>query len=106
MKKTVFQIVKGKDLSGKVFLITGGYAGLGAMSSKALLSANATVIIAGRNEKTQEEFVKSLQQEKSPQREKSKTTSPPPVSYPNCGLFTAPLFHLSGLYIDDRSVEW
>ena len=61
MKQTAFDIVKGHDLTGKVFLITGGYAGLGATSTKALLTANATVIIGGRNEKTQNEFVKSLQ---------------------------------------------
>ena len=60
MKKTAFDIVKGLDLSGKVFLITGGYSGLGAINTKALLSVNATVIIAGRNEKKQAEFVKSL----------------------------------------------
>ena len=60
MKKTAFDIVKGMDLSGKVFLITGGYSGLGAISTKALLSVNATVIIAGRSEKKQAEFVKSL----------------------------------------------
>lgn len=61
MKNSVFQVVKGQNLSGKVFLITGGYSGLGAISTKALLSTDATVIIAGRSEKSQYEFVKSLQ---------------------------------------------
>ncbi len=65
MKKTVFQIVKGKDLTGKVFLITGGYSGLGAISTKALLSANATVIVAGRNESSQLDFVKSIDEDPS-----------------------------------------
>ncbi len=65
MKKTAFDIVKGKDLTDKVFLITGGYAGLGAISTKALLTVNATVIIAGRSEKTQMEFAESLKRDTS-----------------------------------------
>jgi len=65
MKKTVFDIVKGKDLTGKVFLITGGYSGLGASSTKALLSVNATVIVAGRNKNAQIGFLKSLQDDSS-----------------------------------------
>lgn len=69
MKKTVFQIVNDQDLTGKVFLITGGYSGLGAISTKALILANATVIVAGRNEQTQLEFVKSLQKDQNIQFE-------------------------------------
>lgn len=60
MKKTAFDIVENQDLSGKVFLITGAYAGLGAINTQALLKANATVIITGRNPQAQAEFVKSL----------------------------------------------
>lgn len=60
MKSTAFDIIKDLDLSGKVFLITGGYTGLGAINTQALLMANAKVIIAGRSAKTQAAFVKSL----------------------------------------------
>lgn len=60
MKTTAFDIVKDQDLSGKVFLITGGYAGLGAVTVQALLLAKATVIVTGRSKSAQEEFGKSL----------------------------------------------
>ena len=46
MKKTAYDIIQGQDLSGKTFLITGGYAGLGAITTEALLKAGATVIIS------------------------------------------------------------
>ena len=61
MKTTAYDIVKDQDLSGKVYLITGGYAGLGAISTKALLMAGAQVIITGRSATSQAEFVKSLE---------------------------------------------
>ena len=41
-------------------MITGGYTGLGAISTQALLMAKAKVIITGRSAKTQAEYVKSL----------------------------------------------
>ena len=63
--KTAFDAVKDLNLSGKVFLITGGYAGLGAESAKALLKAKANVIIVGRNAETQQKFVAELLNNKS-----------------------------------------
>ena len=63
MKKTAYDIVKNLDLTGKVYLITGGYAGLGAITTRALLMTNATVIIAGRSEKTQSDFIKTLKED-------------------------------------------
>jgi len=63
MKTTAFDIIRDQDLSGKTFLITGGYAGLGAITTKALLMANAKVIITGRNAGAQSEFVKSLSED-------------------------------------------
>ena len=60
MKHSAFEIVKGLDLSGKVYLVTGAYAGLGATTTQALLKAKATVIIAGRNGATQAEFAQQL----------------------------------------------
>ena len=58
--KSALEAVKGLDLTGKVFLVTGAYSGLGAASTKALLSANARVILAGRNAETQAKFVDDL----------------------------------------------
>lgn len=65
MKQTAFDIVSNLNLTGKVFLITGGYSGLGAVSTKALLMAKATVIIAGRNKDEQSKFSSELMQDKS-----------------------------------------
>ena len=52
--------MKNIDLSGKVFLVTGGYSGLGAVTVKALLKAKAKVIIVGRNKASQDKFVQEL----------------------------------------------
>ncbi|MEO1654117.1 MAG: SDR family NAD(P)-dependent oxidoreductase [Bacteroidota bacterium] len=60
MKKTAFDIVEGLDLSGKVFLVTGAYSGLGAETTKALLKAKGNVIIAGRNPQSQARFAEEL----------------------------------------------
>lgn len=60
MSKTAFDIVKGLDLRGKVFLVTGAYSGLGAATTEALLKAKATVIVCGRNAKSQADFAKQL----------------------------------------------
>lgn len=60
MKKTTYDITKGQDLTGKTFLITGGYAGLGAIHTRALLMANANVIISGRSAQTQAAFAEDL----------------------------------------------
>lgn len=38
------------DLSGRIAVVTGGYGHLGSAMALALLSRNATVIVAGRNE--------------------------------------------------------
>lgn len=61
MKKTAYQVIEKYDLNGKVFLITGPYSGLGAVSCKALLHAGATVILGGRSAKSQGEFARSLE---------------------------------------------
>lgn len=58
--RTAFEAVQGRDLSGQLFLVTGAYSGLGAVTTRALLTAGATVIVAGRNPKSQSEFVSEL----------------------------------------------
>lgn len=60
LPETAREAVKGLDLSDRVFLITGAYSGLGAETTRALLGAGATVIVAGRNAKSQAEFAGSL----------------------------------------------
>jgi NAD(P)-dependent dehydrogenase (short-subunit alcohol dehydrogenase family) len=42
---TASDVIKGIDLTGKVAIVTGGYVGLGLETTKALLSAGATVIV-------------------------------------------------------------
>ena len=39
------EIVQDCDLSGKVAIVTGGYAGIGLETTKALISAGATVVV-------------------------------------------------------------
>ncbi len=58
--KTAYDAVKNLDLTGKVFLVTGAYAGLGAASVKAFLKAKGKVVIVGRNKFAQEKFVEEL----------------------------------------------
>ncbi len=57
---TALDAVKGTDLSGKVFVITGAYSGLGAATTIALLTAGAKVVVAGRSSKSQQAFVNEL----------------------------------------------
>jgi NAD(P)-dependent dehydrogenase (short-subunit alcohol dehydrogenase family) len=45
---TAMEIIAGINLSGKTALVTGGYSGIGTATVKALLSAGARVIVAGR----------------------------------------------------------
>ncbi|MEN0064679.1 MAG: SDR family NAD(P)-dependent oxidoreductase [Myxococcota bacterium] len=54
------EAVAGRNLNGQIFVVTGGYSGLGAASSEALLGAGATVVVAGRNAKSQADFAADL----------------------------------------------
>ncbi len=45
---TAMEVIKGIDLTGKTALVTGGYSGIGTETVKALISAGARVIVAGR----------------------------------------------------------
>lgn len=46
---TTNDVIKGIDLTGKTAIVTGGYAGIGLETVKALASAGATVIVPTRN---------------------------------------------------------
>lgn len=46
---TTDDVIKGIDLNGKIAIVTGGYAGIGLETVKALVSAGATVIVPARN---------------------------------------------------------
>lgn len=46
---TTNDVIKGVDLKGKIAIVTGGYAGIGLETVKALVSAGATVIVPARN---------------------------------------------------------
>jgi len=58
--QTAQEVVQGCDLSGKVYVITGAYSGLGAAMARALWSAGANLVVAGRNPKLQQAFVDEL----------------------------------------------
>jgi len=55
---TTNDVIKGIDLTGKTAIVTGGYAGIGLETVKALASAGATVIVPTRN---REKAKKSLE---------------------------------------------
>lgn len=46
---TTNEVIKGIDLSGKIALITGGYAGIGLETTRTLAEAGATVIVPARD---------------------------------------------------------
>lgn len=43
------EVIKGIDLTGKIAIVTGGYAGIGLETTKTLSSAGATVIVPARD---------------------------------------------------------
>jgi NAD(P)-dependent dehydrogenase (short-subunit alcohol dehydrogenase family) len=46
---TTKEIIKGVDLTGKIAIVTGGYAGIGLETAKTLVDAGATVIVPARD---------------------------------------------------------
>jgi NAD(P)-dependent dehydrogenase (short-subunit alcohol dehydrogenase family) len=47
---TAAEVVAGRDLAGRVAIVTGGYSGLGLVVAKTLAAAGAQVIVPARNE--------------------------------------------------------
>merc|ERR1711916_60595 len=58
-RSTALEVAKAFEsrAAGRLFLITGGYGGLGQASCEALLEAGATCYVVGRNPKTLEKFL-------------------------------------------------
>ncbi|GAA5101881.1 SDR family NAD(P)-dependent oxidoreductase [Chryseobacterium ginsengisoli] len=48
-QSTTQDVIKGIDLSGKIVIVTGGYAGIGLETTKTLTKAGATVIVPARD---------------------------------------------------------
>ena len=57
---TAHEIVQDCDLSGKVAIVTGGYAGMNLEISKALRSAGATVVVPARDRDKAMKALRSL----------------------------------------------
>lgn len=48
-ESTTEDVIRGIDLSGKIALVTGGYAGLGLETVKTLVKAGAEVVVPARD---------------------------------------------------------
>jgi len=59
-RSTAYDHIQYSDLSSKTFIVTGGTAGLGLETARALIKANARVIITGRDEKKLEQVGEQL----------------------------------------------
>jgi NAD(P)-dependent dehydrogenase (short-subunit alcohol dehydrogenase family) len=59
-KSAATDIIAGHDLTGRNVVVTGGGAGLGFETARALAIAGARILLAGRNEKQGQESVVSL----------------------------------------------
>lgn len=65
MLRSAVHVAREGDCEDKIFLVTGGYSGIGRVTVEALLQKGArTVICAGRNPKLQEAFVESVDSER------------------------------------------
>ncbi|KAJ3541899.1 hypothetical protein NM688_g6029 [Phlebia brevispora] len=60
---TTFTVDQIPDLTGRVCIVTGGYAGLGKETTRALLNHNAKVYIASRNKSKADSVIKELKEE-------------------------------------------
>jgi NAD(P)-dependent dehydrogenase (short-subunit alcohol dehydrogenase family) len=58
---TAAEVIAGHDLTGKETIVTGGYSGIGYETAKALASAGARVVIAGRDHNKGSKAVAELQ---------------------------------------------
>lgn len=59
---TALEVIEGHRLDGKTAIVTGAYAGIGFETARALASAGATVILAGRDGEKGKEAVLKIQE--------------------------------------------
>lgn len=59
-KSTAEDVIKGIDLTGKLAIVTGGYAGIGTETTRVLLAAGAKVIIPARDRAKAESALKGI----------------------------------------------
>jgi len=57
---TAMEIVKGLDFTGKNVVITGGYAGMGLETTKALASIGANILVLARDTKRAKHNLKKI----------------------------------------------
>lgn len=57
---TAEQVLKGVDLSGELFIVTGGYSGVGLATTQALSGAGATVLVPARRPSRAQEVLAGL----------------------------------------------
>ncbi|MES2458694.1 MAG: SDR family NAD(P)-dependent oxidoreductase [Bacteroidota bacterium] len=57
---TTNDVIKGIELTGKIAIVTGGYAGIGLETVKALASAGATIIVPARNVEKAKKSLKGI----------------------------------------------
>ncbi len=63
---TAAEVIRGRDLSGKTAVVTGGYSGVGVETVRALRSAGATVVVPTRDVKRAEANLKGIDVEIAP----------------------------------------
>lgn len=61
---TAFQVLHGKDLNGKIAVITGANSGIGFETAKSLAFHGCEVIFACRNQKSTENAIQQIWNEK------------------------------------------
>lgn len=57
---TAEQVLEGTDLTGKLFVVTGGYSGVGLATTQALCAAGATVLVPARRPERAREVLAGL----------------------------------------------
>lgn len=59
-RSTAEEVLKGKDLTGKIAIVTGGYSGIGLETTRALAKAGAKVIVPARSAQKAENALKGM----------------------------------------------